>query len=308
MDRLPDTSKMPNEVIKPWHQISGFDHAIRAAGAELIGVGIPNSTTPPQEVHFIQVRELEAAISEQTVAIAYAVRAGSHPPLEEVIALGKRYGIPVIVDAAAQIPPVENLHRFIDLGADLVCFSGGKGIRGPQNTGILCGKKDLIASAALQMLDMAVGSFDDWEPPTSLIPKDRLKGVPEHGIGRSMKVSKEAIIGLLVALERLATDGFDRKAAYLRTLLQEIGERIQGVPGVALQIAEDYPGAYPMLAITIDEKVLGKSAADISKQLKAEGIYPRERYLHRGVVAIHSLNLDERTAALVGERLAAILN
>jgi L-seryl-tRNA(Ser) seleniumtransferase len=308
MDRLPDTSKMPNEVIKPWHQISGFDHAIRAAGAELIGVGIPNSTTPPQEVRFIQVRELEAAISEQTVAIAYAVRAGSHPPLEEVIALGKRYGIPVIVDAAAQIPPVENLHRFIDLGADLVCFSGGKGIRGPQNTGILCGKKDLIASAALQMLDMAVGSFDDWEPPTSLIPKDRLKGVPEHGIGRSMKVSKEAIIGLLVALERLATDGFDRKAAYLRTLLQEIGERIQGVPGVALQIAEDYPGAYPMLAITIDEKVLGKSAADISKQLKAEGIYPRERYLHRGVVAIHSLNLDERTAALVGERLAAILN
>lgn len=307
MNRLPDTSKMPNEVIKPWHQISGFDHAIRAAGAELIGVGIPNSTTPPHEVHIVRPRDIETAISEQTVAIAYAARAESHPPLEEVIALGRRYGIPVIVDAAAQIPPVENLHRFIDLGADLVCISGGKGIRGPQNTGILCGRSDLVASAALQMLDMAVGSFDAWQPPASLIPKTKLKGVPEHGIGRSMKVSKEAIIGLLVALERLATDGFADRAAFLRTLLIGVGDRIQDVPGVRLQITEDYPGAYPMLEITIDEQKLGKSATDVSKQLKLQGIYPRDRYLHRGIVAIHSLNLDTETANLVSKHLAAII-
>lgn len=105
----------------------------------------------------------------------------------------------------------------------------------------------------------------------------------------------------------MAADGFAGRAAFLRTLLIGVGDGIQDVPGVKLQISEDYRGAYPMLEIMIDKQKLGKSAADVSKQLKSQGIYPRDRYLHRGIVAIHSLNLDTETANLVGERLAAII-
>jgi len=178
MNRLPDTLGVPNEVIMPWHQISGYDHAIRAAGAKIIGVGIPNDTTPPGEVHTISWRDIESAITAKTVALAYAARAGNHPSLEEVIEIGKRHKIWVLIDVAAQVPPTENLYRFIDMGADLVCFSGGKGVRGQQASGVLCGRRDLIASAALQMLDMAGDSFDTWDPPASLIPKDKLLGKP----------------------------------------------------------------------------------------------------------------------------------
>ncbi|GAH72038.1 unnamed protein product, partial [marine sediment metagenome] len=234
MNRLPDTSGIPNEVIIPWHQRCGYDHAIRAAGARIIAVGIPNSTTPPNEVHIISRWDIESAITEKTVAIAYMTRKGSHPPLEEIIEISKRYNIPVLVDAAALVPAIENLHRFIDMGADLVCFSGGKGIRGPQASGILCGRRDLIASAAIQMLDMSGEPFDTWEPPSSLIPKEKLRGKPEHGIGRGTKVSKEAIIGLLVALQNLTEDGFTKKAEHLRELLWSIGERVKDIAGVEL--------------------------------------------------------------------------
>ena len=83
------------------------------------------------------------------------------------------------LEAAAQVPPVENLYRFIDIGVDLVCFSGGKGIRGPQTSGILCGRKELICSAVMQMLDMVIESFDEWEPPTEFkLLKEKLRGRP----------------------------------------------------------------------------------------------------------------------------------
>ena len=126
--------------------------------------------------------------------------------------------------AALRFHPLRNLHRFIDLGAEIWCFSGGKGIRvTPKHRHSMRKKRLESASAALQMLDMAVGSFDDWEPITSLIPKDRLKGVPEHeywpvnekGAGGNYRIASGH-------WRCLATDGFDRKAAYPRTLLQEM--------------------------------------------------------------------------------------
>jgi len=305
MNRLPDTTGMPDEVIMPWHQISGYDHAIRAAGARIIGVGIPNDTTPPYEVHIISRWDIESAITEKTIAIAYAVRPGSHPPLEEVIEIGKRYNVPVILDAALEVPPVENLHKFINMGADLVCFSGGKGIRGPQAAGILCGRRDLIASAVIQMLDMAGEPFDKWEPPASLIPKDRLRGKPEHGIGRGMKVTKEAIVGLLVALQNLTEERFTKRAEHLRQLLKGIGTRLEGIAGAEVRMTEDRKGAYPTLEVKIDEQVVGRSAAEVSQRLRdgKPSIYVRDRYLHRGLVIIHSINMDEEIARIVGERL-----
>lgn len=298
MNRLPDTTGMPNEVIKPCHHINVYDHGIRAAGARLIGVG------PTDEVHTISKSDLESAITEKTVAIAYNAGMDSHPPLEEVTEIGKKYNIPVIVDAAAAVPPVENLHRFIDMGADLVCISGGKGIRGFQASGILCGRRDLIASAVIQMLDvdLALGTFGEWNPPASFIPKDRLRGKLDQGIGRGMKVTKEAVVGLLVALQDLTEEKFAKRAEHLRQLLEGIGTRLDGIAGVEMRMSEG-KDIYPMLEMKIDEQVLGKSAAEVCKRLKNGGIYIREPGLHKGTVFISSINLDEEMARVVGERL-----
>jgi len=306
MNRLPDTADIPNEVIMPWHQISGFDHSICAAGARIIGVGIPNDTTPPNNVHIISRWDIASAITEKTVAIAYAPRLGSHPPLEEVIEIGKKYNIPVMIDAAALVPAIENLHRFIDMGVDLVCFSGGKGILGPQASGILCGRRDLIASAAIQMLDMSGEPFNTWDPPASLIPKEKLRGKPEHGIGRGMKVSKEAIIGLLVALQNLTEVAFTKKVEYLRELLWSIGERVKDIAGVELRMTDD-KGAYPMLEVKIDENIVGESATEVYQRLKEKGIYVRDMQLNKGLIHIHSISMDEEVARIVGEHLYSAL-
>ena len=305
IDRLPDTRDMPHEVIMPWHQISGYSHAIRAAGARIIGVGIPNSTTPPQEVHTIGPWDIEAAITEKTAAIAVADRAGAHPSLSDVVAVGRKYGVPVIVDAAAQVPPVENLHRFIDMGADLVCISGGKGIRGPQGSGILCGRRDLIASAALQSLDMAGESFEKWDPPRDLIPKEKLKGKPQHGIGRGCKVTKEEIAGLLAALENFTEERFAALAAELRGFLNDIATAIKAVDGIRTRIIEDYPGGYPMLDITVDPSKAGRNARDIWESLRKDGILARDTHLVEGRLMIHTINMNKASAAVIAERLVA---
>ncbi len=305
MNRLPDTTGMANEVLMAQHQISGYDHSIKAAGAKIIDVGIPNDTTPPGEVHMATIYDFESAITEHTVAIAYACRLGSNPPLEQIIAVGKKYNIPVILDAALQVPPVENLHKFIDMGADLVAFSGGKGIKGPQASGILCGRRDLIAAAVLQNLDMAGDTFDKWNPPPSLIPKEKLRGKPQHGVGRGMKITKEAIIGLLVALQNLSEEKFVKKAEQLRLLLEGIAARLHGVAGVEVRMTEDFPRAYPVLEIKLDESKIGRSAAEVAQRLKDGDppIYTRERYLHRGLLIIHSINLHKEIADIVGQKL-----
>ena len=305
MNCLPDTTGMANEVLMAQHQIGGYDHSIKAAGAKLIAVGIPNDTTPPGEVHVATIYDFESAITEHTVAIAYAFRARSNPPLEQIITLGKKYNIPVIIDGAAQVPPIENLHKFIDMGADLVAFSGGKGIKGPQASGILCGRRDLIAAAVLQNLDMAGDTFDKWNPPPSLIPKEKLRGKPQHGIGRGMKITKEAIIGLLVALQNFSEEKFVKKAEQLRLLLDGIAVRLHGIAGVEVRMTEDYPGACPMLEIKLDESKIGRSATEVAQRLKDGDppIYTRERYLHRGLVIIYSINLHKEMADIVGQKL-----
>ena len=211
----------------------------------------------------------------------------------------------MIIDAANQVPPVENLHRFIDIGADLVCFSGGKGIRGPQSSGILCGRKKLIASAALQMLDMAGQAFGEWDPPASLIPKEKLRGCPQHGIGRAMKVSKEAIIGLLVALENLTEESFKEKSDYLRGLLKTIEKRLESVAGLEMKVIPDPNSAYPVLELKLNEEVIKKSAYEVVRRMR-EGeprIYLRGRYLHQGRIFIFPLNLDEELSKILAERL-----
>jgi len=305
MNRLPHTAGMPNEVLMARHQVSGYVHAISAAGAKIVEVGMSNDTTPPMEVHITEAWEFEATITENTVAIAYAARLGGHPPLEEVIDIGKRYHIPVFLDAAAQVPPVENLRKFITMGADLVAFSGGKGIKGPQASGILCGRRDLIAAAALQNLDMAAVAFDTWNPPPSFIPKEKLRGVPQHGIGRGMKVTKEAIVGLLTALQLFTEEKLAGDLKQSRSFLEQIARPLQDIPGVEIEWTEYVSGGEPMLVVKLDEVKLGRSAAEVSQRLLGGDppIYVREPYLRQGKLIIYPGNLNEERTKIVEQRL-----
>ena len=205
MARLPDTGAMPHEIIMVRSQRNFYDHALRAAGAKITEVGLPDRYAGAG-VRDAGGWEIEAAISDKTAAIFFVAGPQAQPPLQDVTEIARRHAIPVIVDAAAQLPPQSNLRRFIEEGADLVAFSGGKAIGGPQASGFLCGKRDLVMSAALQHLDM--DSFEDmWRPPPHLIDKARLKGMPQHGIGRSCKAGKEEIIGLMTALRLFVQEG-----------------------------------------------------------------------------------------------------
>src|SRR5208282_4895402 len=140
--------------------------------------------------------EFEAAFGPKTAGVLHVYDVYAAPPLAELVKRAHARGLPVLVDAAGELPPRANLRAIIATGADLVVYSGGKAIRGPQATGILCGKRDLIGAALLQMLDMD-DHFELWEPPPALIDKSKLAGMPRHGIGRALKVSKEQIAALL---------------------------------------------------------------------------------------------------------------
>jgi L-seryl-tRNA(Ser) seleniumtransferase len=146
---------------------------------------------------------IQRRIGPKTAAIGYVwQRLNQQPSISAVAAVAHRNGLPLIVDGAFALPPVENLQGLIRQGADLVAISGGKHLGGPQASGLLFGRRDLIQSAWVQMVDMDVRP-DTWSL-RHLIDSGFIARPPRHGIGRSMKVSKEAIIGCLTALERYA--------------------------------------------------------------------------------------------------------
>ena len=207
LNRLPDTTGMKSEiVIHRAHRVN-YDHSFRAAGATLVEIG--NSVSTDEW-------ELEDAIGENTAAVAYvfALPHRGELPLAKVAEIAHARGVPVIVDAAAMLPPVENLTRFINEGADMVSFSGGKGVLGPQSTGILCGRADLVEAAYLN-------------------------GQPNsQGVGRAAKVCKEEIAGLVTALELFVDTDHQALAAEWRDSSQRVVDALQGVPGLRLEVSD----------------------------------------------------------------------
>jgi D-glucosaminate-6-phosphate ammonia-lyase len=228
MARLPDTTGMRNEIIIVRSQRNLYDHAVRAAGIRFVEVGLPDRYAGAG-LRDAEAWEIADAIGERTAGVFHVADRFARPPLSEVVAVAHAAGVPVIVDAAAQLPPQNNLRRFIHEGADLVAFSGGKAINGPQATGILCGRRDLVMAAALQHLDFDV-LWDQWSPPPALIDKARLKGVPQHGIGRTCKVGKEQIIGLLTALELFLAEGDAARHQRWKALAEAIATGLDGLP------------------------------------------------------------------------------
>src|SRR5580658_5599171 len=216
MNRLPATAGC-NEFIVVRSQRNMYDRALIVAGGSIVEVGIPDRYSGPG-VRDAAAWEIEAAITPNTAGICYLAQPQSLPALPEIASVARAHHVPLLVDAAAQLPPAANLRRFIDEGADLVAFSGGKAIGGPQASGILCGRRDLVSSALIQMLDLDVFP-EQFRPPSEFASLAQMPGLPLHGIGRSCKVGKEEIVGLLVALERFAdADADARYAAWCSTL------------------------------------------------------------------------------------------
>ncbi|MCB1489171.1 MAG: aminotransferase class V-fold PLP-dependent enzyme [Bauldia sp.] len=243
MARLPDTATLKNEVVVSRSQRNGYDHAVRTAGVALVEVGLPDRASGAG-IRDAEPWEYAAAINEKTAAVLYVATRDSRPQLSEVAAVAHAAGVPVIVDAAAEIPPQANLRRFIAEGADLVAFSGGKAIGGPQASGILCGRRDLIAAAALQQLDMDVVT-ELWDPPAQFIDRSRLGGLPRHGIGRPCKAGKEEIIGLLTALELFVAEGDAARHARWLADIRVIAAGLADIAAETIVTGEDDPGSVP---------------------------------------------------------------
>src|SRR5215207_327359 len=201
---LIETGEAPKTevIIHRVHRIP-YDPAIRLAGGRIVEIGNRLQTFP---------WELEAAIGPRTAMVFYS--AGVHLssgalPLAETVEIAHAHGVPVVVDAAAQLPPTENLWRFTrEFGADLAVFSGGKDFRGPQASGLLVGTEAMIAAIAVN-------------------------GSPHQRLARPLKVGKEEMIGLLAAVERyVAEDWQDRARRYEETVERWI-EHFRGLPVVS---------------------------------------------------------------------------
>jgi D-glucosaminate-6-phosphate ammonia-lyase len=305
MERLPDTTGMKNEFIISREHRNGYDHAIRVAGAKLIEVGM-NEQLAGAGVRRTEAWEFEAAITDKTAGIAYVLTGNSQPPLEQVVAVARKHGLPVLVDAAGQLPA--GLRRLIASGAALVSSSGGKGLRGPQSTGILCGRTDYIASVALQSLDMDE-YFEIWDPPEDLIPKSRLPGLPRHGIGRGFKVGKEEVIGLLMALRLSEGAASEADADAARRHLESVVSGLKGLPVEPRLSVPRERTAMPSLQLVLNREVLGRSAFDIARELKRgdPGVFVNERLLEQETLVINPMHLDRARTEALTRRLRAVL-
>ena len=308
MNRLPDTTGMANEVIMARSQRNMYDRAAAQAGAKLVEVGIPDRFSGAG-VRDAQVWEYEAAISDKTAAILWVAQPHSEPSLADIVALARRHGVPVIVDAAGQLPPAQNLKRFIAEGADLVAFSGGKAIGGPQASGILVGRRDLIQSAALQQLDHDT-YFEQWSPPASLFDKNALVGLPASGIGRAAKCGKEEIVGLLTALKLFLADDAEERHQGRLAICHEIVDGLEGIKGATVTLVDRKDGRGPVVEFAMHANELGLSARDLVKRLQDgdPSVHANHSRVRDGIVVFGATCMKPGEAAVVVRRVRAELD
>ena len=300
MDRLPDTTGLKDEVVVQRGHRNAYDHAIRAAGVRMVEVGYLGYPGAGGTYGW----QIDAAITERTAAVACPILdTPGTVSLAEVCQIAHARGVPVIVDAAAELPPRSNLRRFIAEGADLVVFSGGKAIAGPQASGILAGRADLIASVALQHQDMDVRPQTwSWRP---LLEAGHLSGVPHQGFGRSMKVGREEIAGLVTALRRYAAGSdYDDLECWQR-LLDPIEEALQDIPGVTVNRRISARQPVPSLAIAFAGDGAANRAYDVVNRLLAGDppIAIDQSHAEHGRLSVNPQGLTVEEAQAVAHRL-----
>ncbi len=230
---LPDLTGMKSEVIiQKTHRV-GYDHAIRNCGVKMIEV----ETT----------EDLERAINDKTAMMFFFNDAEPKGKIkaEEFVALAKKHSLPTLIDCAADVPPTENLWKHTKMGFDLVAFSGGKGIRGPQSAGLLLGRKEIIEAARM------------CAPPNG------------DTIGRGMKVNKEELLGMMVALESFIKRDAEAEWKEWERRANTVAASLTKVKSVKTEVyVPPIANHVPTVKITWDKATLNLIADDVRKQLR----------------------------------------
>lgn len=282
---LPDTRGVKNEIVILDHQKGiGYMQSWRTAGAVLKPVSIEGI-----ELADDAADRVVSHVGGYTAAIGYVASRWlrEDPPglLEAISKRSHARGVPVIVDAAAMLPPVENLRRYVSDGADLVAFSGGKAIRGPQSAGILAGSRVLIHAAAAN-------------------------GSPNSAVGRPLKVAKEEIIGLMVALEQYVQRDHAADQARWRRQMEVVSSRIQGIAGVRASVLQDpHSRPVPEVAIYFDKTYRGPSGKQIETILEAGDppIVIGHANARGEDLYVNAHNVADGEEVIIAERLRAAL-
>jgi L-seryl-tRNA(Ser) seleniumtransferase len=224
---------MKSEVVIQKSHRFGYDHAVRNTGVKLVEVETRD--------------ELERAISDKTAMMLFYNNNNKEGRIEdeEFAKLGKKHNVPTMNDAAADVPPVENLWKYTGMGFDLVAFSGGKGLRGPQSAGLLLGRKDLIAAARLNA------------PPNG------------NTIGRGLKVNKEEMLGLLAAIELYLETDHEAENREFEKRAEEIRKSAVSVSGVKAEVfVPEVANHVPHVRVSWDANAVGMNAAAVVKALR----------------------------------------
>ena len=279
---------LPTEFIVQKNNRFIYDHAVECVGGRFIEVGGVEGATE---------EELDEAYDPgRTAAYYYTVRsAAASSPLESIVKVAHRNGVPVIVDAAAELPPRTKLTQYVDMGADLVIFSGGKYLGGPNNSGILSGRRDLIKLAHLQ-------------------------AYPFHGVGRASKLSRETIVGFVKALEIYLEK--DEKSEFEKWMgkAEHIAKQIGKIPGVNTGIGyhktieEETPMA-PVCILELDAGKYSITAKELVETLREgdpsiEILLEPGFLLHepKGKIAVNPEFMLEGDAEIVIARITKLLS
>lgn len=308
MARLPDTEGLADEIVMARTHRTGYDHALRAAGAAIVDIGTNDRHLGTGSTN-VEPWEFADAITDQTAAVAYVQKEYSSPPLAVVAEIAHQHDVPVIVDAAAELPPKSNLTRFVEAGADLIVFSGGKAIRGPQSTGILAGNHQLVESAALQHLDMHAAG-DVWEPPLDLVDVDSLAGVPRQGLGRTLKVGKEELVGLIRALQLFLEQDEAELEAKWSARVEQVIAGLDPVSGLECAVTGgEKVSVAPEVVVTVDEADAGVDATTLVGDLRRETprVFVGADSLDDDAFTINPMCLAAEEAEYVVERIVANL-
>jgi D-glucosaminate-6-phosphate ammonia-lyase len=274
MERLPNSSDMRNEVIIQRGQRYMYDRSIRAPGARLIEVETE--------------KDIRAAISPATAMMFFLLNRPEdiEVPMDRYVALAREYGIPVMCDAATTVPPVTNIHKTVQAGFDLVCYSGGKGLRGPYSAGLLLGRPDLIEFA-------------------------RQHSSPNHrALGRSMKVAPEEYLGMMVAVEtslRFDEDAeFERQLAIVNGMAADIS-KLQGVT-TRTQVP-NAEAREPYIEVHWDKQQYGIDEGQVKQALRdgEPSIEIRALFLSGGRLELTAAMLKDGEADVVARRVKDIL-
>jgi len=272
--RLPDVTGLKNEVVLPKGHRFVYDHAIRNVGVRLVEAG--------------SREELLSSITGKTAMLFYLNNVASKSPLtrEELVAAGKKTGVPTLIDAAADLPPVKNLTAFLKMGFDLVAFSGGKGLRGPQCSGLLLGRRDLIQAAFLN-------------------------GSPHSDtVGRLAKVGKEEIVGLTRAVELYLARDHEADWKEWEERVAHILSRCSGIDSVrAERFVPEIANEVPHAAISWDPKRIGLTRESFAKALRdgEPRIEPRPSPPEEPRLEIGVWMMEPGDHRIVADRCAEIL-